>query len=101
MPKFLTAILFTLISGSAFAQSWEVGGMLGGSGYMGDLNTNNPLKVSGIAAGGFVKYNFNPYLSARLGYTFGNISAEDSLSSNAQFREHNLSFSTKLNEVSL
>ena len=101
MPRFLTAIFFTLISGSAIAQSWEIGGQLGGSGYMGDLNTNNPVKVSGIAAGGFVKYNFNPYLSARLGYTFGNISEADSLSSNAQFRERNLSFSTNLNEISL
>lgn len=68
---------------------------------MGDLNTNNPIKISGISAGAFVKYNFNPYLSAKLGYTFGNINAADSLSSNQQFRDRNLSFSTNLHEASL
>ena len=74
---------------------------MGGTGYMGDLNTNNPLKVSGISAGGFVKYNFNPYFSAKLGYTFGNINAADSLSSSQQLRDRNLSFSTNLHEASL
>ncbi len=101
MPRVLSVIFFTILSYSAMAQSWELGGKFGGAGYMGDLNTNNPLKLSGISAGAFVKYNFNPYLSAKVGYTWGNISATDSLSSNTQFRERNLSFSTNLNEISL
>lgn len=101
MPKILAGIFLTLICGNALAQSWEFGGRLGGAGYMGDLNTNNPVKISGISAGGFVKYNFNPYLSARLGYTYGNIKAADSLSSNQQLRDRNLSFSTNLHEISV
>jgi len=68
---------------------------------MGDLNTNNPVKVSGVSGGAFVKYNFNPYVSVKAAYNYGNINAADSLSSNAQFRERNLSFSTDLHEVSL
>ena len=101
MPKILAGIFLTFICGHASAQSWEVGARLGGAGYMGDLNTNNPIKLSGVSAGGFVKYNFNPYLSAKLGYTFANINAADSLSSNPQFRDRNLSFSTNLHEVGL
>lgn len=101
MPKILAGLFLTFICGNALAQSWEFGARIGGAGYMGDLNTNNPLKVSGISAGGFVKYNFNPYFSAKLGYTFGNINAADSLSSNQQSRDRNLSFSTNLHELSL
>ena len=102
MPKILVGIFLTFVYSTAvFAQSWEFGGRLGGAGYLGDLNTNNPVKVSGLSAGAFVKYNFNPYVSARLGYTYGHITAADSVSSNAQFRERNLSFSTNLNELSL
>jgi hypothetical protein len=101
MPRLLSVILLTFICGNALAQSWEFGGRLGGAGYMGDLNTNNPIKISGISAGGFIKYNFNPYFSAKVGYTYGNISAADSLSSNQQFRERNLSFSTNLHEVGI
>jgi hypothetical protein len=101
MAKSLAIILFIFISCSARAQSWEVGGFAGGAGYMGDLNPNNPLKISGISAGAFVKRNFNGYLSARLAYTYGKISGADSTSGNQQFRDRNLSFSTRLNEVSL
>jgi hypothetical protein len=101
MAKFLALIFLVFISFTVQAQSWEVGGLIGGAGYMGDLNQTNPLKVSGIAAGLFVKRNFNGYLSAKLGYTYGTISGADSLSKNQQDRDRNLSFRTQLNEVSL
>src|ERR1700744_2861785 len=101
MSKALIVILLIFVTCNLQAQSWEVGAFGGGSGYMGDLNPNNPLKFSGIAAGLFIKRNFNGYLSARLGYTYGSISAADSTSSNQQFRNRNLSFTTKLNELSL
>lgn len=101
MPKFLTAILLIFITHSLQAQSWEVGGFVGGAGYMGDLNPNNPLKISGLAFGGLIQRNFNGYLSAKINYTHGLISADDANSGNEQFRNRNLSFSTRLDELSL
>lgn len=101
MPKFVSFLLLLFLSLSLHAQTWEVGGFAGGAAYMGDLNQNNPLKVSGIALGAFVKRNFNGYLSAKLNYTFGQISGADSTSSNPQFVRRNLSFRTQLNELSL
>lgn len=101
MPRFVIFVLLLLSSFTLRAQTWEVGGFAGGAGYMGDLNPNNPLKISGIALGAFVQRNFNGYLSAKLNYTFGDISASDANSSNPQFRERNLSFNTQLNELSV
>lgn len=101
MPRFVSFLLFFFLSVSLHAQTWEVGGFAGGSGYMGDLNQNNPVKVNGIALGAFVKRNFDGYLSARLNYTFGQISGSDANSSNPQLQARNLSFVTKLNELSL
>lgn len=101
MPKSVLIILFLLCSLSLRAQTWELGAAGGGSGYMGDLNLNNPVKVSGISFGGFIKRNFNGYLSAKLNYTYGNISAADSNSSSQQFRNRNLSFTTELSEISI
>src|SRR5260370_28937996 len=101
MPKFVSFLLLIFISFSLHAQTWEVGGFAGGSAYMGDLNPNNPVKVSGIALGAFVKRNFDGYLSAKLNYTFGQISGADNTSSNPQLRRRNLSFMTTLNELSL
>jgi len=101
MPKILPVIFLLFITFGLHAQSWEVGGFGGGAGYMGDLNPNNPLKISGVAFGGFVKRNFNGYLSVKAAYTLGNIAGADSTSSNAQTRSRNLSFMTQLSEVSL
>lgn len=101
MPKFLSFLLLVFISFNLQAQSWELGGFAGGSAYMGDLNPNNPVKVSGVALGAFVKRNFDGYWTTKLGYTFGIISASDNTSSSAQFRKRNLSFTTQLNELSL
>ena len=101
MSKSLAVILLIFISYNSQAQAWEVGAFGGGAGYMGDLNPNNPLKVSGVAAGAFVKRNFDRYLSVKLGYTYGVIRGADSTSGNQQFRNRNLSFTTQLSEVSL
>jgi hypothetical protein len=101
MPKFAITILLIFIAFNLQAQTWELGGSLGGSGYMGDLNPNNPLKISGIAAGGYIQRNFNGYISAKINYTYGKIAGADSTSSNLQTRQRNLSFKTSLNEVSL
>ncbi len=106
--KQLLIILFFIFSGQlVHAQrapigepSWEVGIMAGGAGYIGDLNQNNPLYISGLSGGAYVKRNFNQYLGVRLNYTYGEVKADDSYSSNEQFRERNLRFRTSLNEFS-
>jgi hypothetical protein len=101
MPKFAILILFLFISCHLQAQTWEVGGGVGGAGYIGDLNPTNPVKVSGVAGGLYVKRNFDGYLSAKLNYTMGKISADDSKSGSQQFRDRNLSFNDPIKELSL
>ena len=101
MPKFLLFIIFTFFTCTLQAQTWELGGAIGGAGYMGDLNASNPVKISGPSISGFLRRNFNGYLSARASLTFGRISAADSNSSSQQFRNRNLSFTTNLTEASL
>ncbi len=90
-----------LFSSASFAQKWEPGIFIGSSGYMGDFNQNNPFKFTNAALGAFVKYNSSGYFSVKLGYIYGKIQGADSLSSNQQLRNRNLSFSDALNEVSL
>jgi opacity protein-like surface antigen len=101
MPKFVLIIFLIFISCNLKAQTWELGAAAGGAGYMGDLNADNPVKISGYAFSGFVKRNFNGYLSARLNATIGQISGADSNSSSQQFRNRNLSFTTDIRELSL
>lgn len=101
MPKFIAFIFLLFISYHLQAQTWEVGGAIGGAGYIGDLNPNNPVKISGVSGDVFVARNFDGYLSARLNLGYGKISADDSKSSSEQFRDRNLSFNTPIKEASL
>ena len=99
----LFILLFLSLSHIGKAQSfatWEIGVSAGGAGYIGDLNQNSPVQISGVNAGVFVKRNFSSYLGLRLNYNYGQIQANDADSGNEQFRERNLSFKTGLNEGS-
>lgn len=101
MPKFVLFIFLLLFSYHLQAQTWEIGGSLGAAGYIGDLNPNNPVKVSGASAGLFVKRNFDGYFSAKLNFAYGRIAAADSTSSSQQFRDRNLSFTDGIKELSV
>lgn len=97
----LSFLLFFCLFSTAFAQRAEIGIDLGGAGYMGDLNVNNPIKISGIAAGAFARINFDPYWGLGLHFTHGQIKANDLTSSNAEFRNNRqLNFYTSINEIS-
>ena len=95
------AVLFSFFTLKAKAQVWEVGLQIGGAGYIGDLNPINPLKISGVSFGGFVKANFDPNWALSLNYNNGSIKADDAKSKYAQFNQRNLSFSNNLHEISL
>lgn len=101
MPKYFTLLLLCMLWLGASAQTWEIGGSVGGTGYIGDLNTNNYLKPGGGYGGVFIKRNFNPYLAIRLNYVYGQISGADSTSSVQQLRQRNLSFIDPLKELSM
>jgi hypothetical protein len=96
----LFAALFTLTY-TVNAQSWEIGATVGGSGYLGDFNPNNPLKFTDPLYSAFVKRNMGTYFSVKLGVYHGTISGSDASSSNAQMQQRNLSFFTNLDELSL
>lgn len=101
MRKLYSLLLLSCFSSACFAQTWEPGIFAGSSGYMGDFNEVNPFKFTDFSAGVFLKRNFNGYFSLKLGYTYGQIRGADSLSSNQQLRNRNLSFFSPINEVSL
>ncbi|MBY0244326.1 MAG: hypothetical protein K2Q03_02605 [Sphingobacteriaceae bacterium] len=82
------------------AQEWKLSVLTGASGYIGDLNPINPVKLSGYYLGLNAKYSFNSVFNVGLHYSNGNIAADDAASSTKQFRDRNLSFSTNLNELS-
>ncbi|RYG15896.1 MAG: hypothetical protein EOO07_14370 [Chitinophagaceae bacterium] len=84
------------------AQSWDLGGFIGGTSYMGDLNPTNPLKINkNLAFGGQIKRSFNPYWSLKLALMRGTIEGDDSKSSDPFAKQRNLRFYSPITEVSL
>jgi hypothetical protein len=100
--RLLLVLVFSF--GSVFslsAQTWEVGGFAGSSGYMGDINPLKPYKFTDLALGGLVKRNIDGYWSFKLSATRGTIRSDDAKSSSAQQQQRNLNFYSALTEVSL
>lgn len=96
-----TVSIFTLIIGSSltcFSQSWELGGMVGGSNYHGDLAYNIVPKETNFSGGAFFKYNFNEYWSIRPTLSYLKISGADSNFN--EYKLRNLSFRNNIYEIS-
>jgi len=94
MNKFLLSIcLFFSLSTSVSAQKgWELGGWLGTSYYLGDLNTEFRLNRPGLAGGLMARYNFNTRVCNSTSLNYGRIRARDEDSSNSVEKMRNLSF---------
>lgn len=83
------------------AQEWEFGLQGGTSGYMGDLNPENPLAFNDWSAGAFVKYNMNPTWGFRGNFAYANVFGYDGYSRFEQRRNRNLGFFGTLKEAAL
>ena len=100
--KILLSTIFIFgVSLTTNAQRAEVGVVAGGASYIGDLNQNNLLKISGATAGVFAKANLTPFIGLGMHYNYGKIKGDDTKSKNQQFRDRALNFNTNLHEVSL
>ncbi|MEM6966082.1 MAG: DUF6089 family protein, partial [Bacteroidota bacterium] len=97
---FFTLLFFPFFS---FSQYYEAGATVGMAGYNGDLS---PVKRTNIGelnpmVGVFGKYNFNKFLSLRLGGNFAQVSADDAEAGDEGRANRNLSFKSRIIEGSL
>lgn len=105
--KFYSYILLTLllISTSLLSQQkrrnfrqHEVGILVGGSYYIGDLNPTKQFFLTQPAAGLFYRFTPNYRYAFRGGVNFGNIMGDDSQSDNADQVQRNLNFKSQIIE---
>lgn len=83
------------------AQSWEVGGFAGSSGYMGDINPADPSKFTDLAFGAQLKRNIDPYWSFKLNAVYGKIQGDDAVSSSEYQQQRNLKFYSVITEAGI
>ncbi|GGC19827.1 hypothetical protein GCM10011386_09630 [Parapedobacter defluvii] len=86
---------------NACAQEWEFGLQGGSSGYMGDLNPENPLAFNDWSAAASVKYNLDHTWGLRGNFAYANVFAYDGYSRFEQRRNRNLGFFGAVKEAAL
>jgi hypothetical protein len=102
MVRALLLILLAQLLPAVRAQVNEVGGTIGASYYIGDLNPLKHYPRDTKLAGGLVfRHNFNDRYALRFQGLYGTLQAYDSDSPDTLQQLRNLHFSTKLIEASL
>lgn len=77
----------------------ELGIMLGGSYYIGDLNQFYHFRNTHLAGGLVYRYNIHSRTSFRANFNYGKVSASDANASNEVLQNRNLSFESSIYEL--
>ncbi len=102
MRQFFTYffILILSISLAKGQERIEIGGFLGGSGYLGDLNKSDwASKEPKAAFGLLVRYNLSDYIALRASFLHGQLAGRDSHYADRAFR--NFTTTSPINEMSI
>lgn len=79
----------------------ELGIMVGGAYYIGDLNPRKQFNLSQPAAGIFYRFTPNYRYAFRAGFNFGKIMGDDSQSDDADQLQRNLNFKSQIYELNV
>lgn len=97
---YIFTLLSLLLSSNVSGQQWEIGANLGGSGYMGDINPNNPLYYTNMGGGLSVQYNFDPTWGVRANANYLRIGGSDQDAKNEYQKNRNFFFNNNIWEMS-
>ena len=101
MKHFATFCLLLLAIFSIQSQTYEVGVMIGGSNYIGDIGKTNYIYPNDLAVGGIFKWNRSPRHSFRGSLLYAKIKADDANSGNNRREQRGYSFENSIKEISI
>ena len=90
-------LIWAFASSPTFAQRSEVGGFVGGSFYLGDLNPTGLFSQTQFAVGGVYRYNLSTRWALRGNVFWGTVKADDAKHDNPR----NLHFRSRIGEASV
>ena len=100
--RYLTAlIIMVLLNNTLQAQTYEVGVMLGGANYIGDVGSTTYISPNELAVGGILKWNRSERHSFRASLLYTHLNADDADSDESRRQERGYSFDNSLLEGSL
>lgn len=101
MKYFATVFLILSTAFLAHSQTYEIGGMIGGANYIGDVGKTNYINPNALAVGGIFKWNRSARHAFRGSVMVAKIKGDDAKSSNNRRKERGYSFENTVKEVSI
>ena len=101
MKYFATLILVVTASFIGHSQTYEIGGLIGGSNYIGDIGRTNYIAPQSLAFGGIFKWNRSERHSFRGSLMVAGISGDDAEASDPRRLQRGYSFKNTLFEASV
>lgn len=101
MKYFATVFLILSTAFFAHSQTYEIGGMIGGANYIGDIGKTNYINPNSFAMGGLFKWNRSARHSFRGSVMVAKIKGDDSKSPNSRRKQRDYSFENTVKELSI
>ena len=101
MKTYLILLLFICISGNCLSQINEVGFIVGGANYVGDVGSTTYIQPKNIGSSIMYKYNLNPRIAIRGNFSAFSISGDDADSENVIRQERGIKFENPINEFAI
>lgn len=101
MKYFALLTIAFLSSLSVTSQTYEIGGLIGGSNYIGDVGRTNYIAPNNIAFGGIFKWNRSARHAFRGSVMLAKISGDDADANDERRKQRGLSFSNTISEISI
>jgi hypothetical protein len=101
MTYFTTTVLIITTSFLVHSQTYEIGGMVGGTNHIGDVGKTNFISPNSVGFGGIFRWNRSPRHAFRASVLVANIKGDDAESNESRRRERGYSFENSINEFSV
>ena len=101
MKNYIFSILFICVTSFSVAQINEIGLVIGGSNYIGDVGKTDYIYPTSFAGGLIYKWNMNPRVAFRGNVSYIPITAKDSQSENAIRNARDIKFKNTIHELAL
>ena len=101
MKYFAAIIIFVLTTIITHSQTYEIGGILGGANYIGDIGKTNYISPNDMAFGAIFKWNRSNRHSFRGSILLVNIKGDDNKSSETRREQRGYKFENTILELSV
>ncbi|PKP24880.1 MAG: hypothetical protein CVU03_10440 [Bacteroidetes bacterium HGW-Bacteroidetes-2] len=98
--KYFAVVVFFLGIHTSQSQTYEIGGVVGGANYIGEVGPTNYISPNDIAIGGMLRWNRSDRHSFRFTAMYAGLKSDDKDSDEQRRKERGLSFKNKVLELS-